>query len=543
MANSREPRTRLPEACWWRRARQALIAAACFLLVFTPAIISALGHEMLPPDHWSYRSFTRFEALGLVELPSEKPFNRDQAVSFVQQIQRRVETDARSLSARDRFDLDRLEKEFTDPESRIDPGSRYNPPIIFVEDSPHSLEGDWKVTLSGEKTDFTPFWTSCSTADPSDIFLTSYPSLKLHLGNRVSYDLRYRLVFGPERDERARNQKPSPRERSVRGMTALFERSSVIVQLDKVTLIFGREYTDWGPSSSGNLLVSQIAGSFDQVGARLQFKNLRFSFFNSILSPESRRYLAGHRLEARFGRVVLGVAETVVYADREFDPVYMLPLASFYGNQFNERGDDNVLWAVDAKVSVTPGLLVYGSLLIDDFQYERGDGAPDKLGFDFGWQLALSKPIAMTMSVKYRYVDIYTYTHRDSATGHVTGGGLLDEGERLIGGNPGPDSDAWTAELSLYPRRDLTLSFNLFHQRVGEGNDFRRWVRPMDSFPPFPSGVVERTLRLGVSAWLELPRGSGIRAEVSRAFVYNLDHIRGRNDNDTTFRLAVSWDI
>ncbi len=510
------------------------MVAVLFLLVFTPANVSALGHEMLPPDHWSYRALTRFEALGLVDLPSEKPFSRDQAVSFVEQIQRRLASDSRLLSARDRFDLERLEKEFTAPKSRIDPRDRYNPPIFFVEDGPHSLEGDCDVILSGEKSAF---------KDKTDIFLTSHPSLKLHLGNRVSYDFRYRLVFGPERDERASNQKPSPRERSVRGMTALFERSSISVQLDKISLIIGREYTDWGPSSSGNLLVSQNAGSFDQVGVRLQFKNLRLSFFNSILSPESQRYLSGHRLEARFGRTVLGVAETVVYAGREFDPIYMLPFASFYGNQFNERGDDNVLWSVDAKVSVTRGLLVYGSLLIDDFQYERGDGAPDKLGFDLGWQLALSKPIALTVSVKYRYVDIYTYTHRDSTTGHVTGSGFLDEGEQLIGGNPGPDSDGWTAELSVYPRRDVTLSFNLLHQRAGEGNDFRPWVRPMDSFPPFPSGVVERTLRLGVSAWWELPRGSGILAEVSRTFVDNLDHIRGHDDNGTAFRLAVSWDF
>jgi hypothetical protein len=531
MANFRGPKAKRPESGWPGRS---LLAAAFFLLVFPPANIFALGHEMLPPDHWSYLAFSRFEALGLVDLPSEKPFSRDQAEVFVEQIRDRAETDTRSLSARGRFDLERLEKEFTAPDSRVDPRKRYNPPIFFLTDSPHAMEGDWDVALSGDKSAFD---------DKADVLLTSHPSLKLHLGDHVSYDFRYRLVFGPERDERAQNQKPSPRERSVSGMTALFERSSVRIQWDKVALVFGREYTDWGPAKGGNLLVSQNAGSFDQVGARFQFKNLRLSFFNAILSPESRRYLAGHRLEARFGWAVLGVSETVVYADREFDPIYMLPLASFYGNQFNERGDDNVLWSVDAKVSVVRGLLVYGSLLIDDFQYERGDGAPDKLGFDLGWQLALSQPIALTVSVNYRYIDIYTYTHRDSTTGHVTGSGLLDEGERLIGGNPGPDSDGWTAELSVYPRPDLTLSFNLFHQRVGEGNDFRRWVRPMSSFPPFPSGVVERTLKLGLLARWELPRGSGIQAEVSRTFVNNRNHYSGQDEDGTAFRLAVSWDI
>jgi hypothetical protein len=379
--------------------------------------------------------------------------------------------------------------------------------------------------------------------EDKDVYLTGYPSLTLHLNKRTTYDVRYRLIFGPEREDRARNEKPSPRERSFKGLTSLFERSYITVHMDKMTLFFGREYTDWGPSPGGNLLISQTAGSFDQIGARASFQRFRWSVFHALLSAEFRRYLAGHRIEARFGKLHLGISETVVYADREFDPIYALPLASFYANQFGERGDDNVLWSVETKYAPVNGVLLYGSFLIDDFQFERAAGAPDKLAFDVGAKFGLLQPAPITVRMRYRYVDIYTYTHRDSMNAHLTGTGSVEQGDPLIGGTPGPDSDEWSADVSTFPRRDLTVTFHFLLRRLGEGNDFRNWIMPMESFPPFPSGTVERTMDLGVSVLWELGGNSNVSLGYNRAFVDNQTHLSGQNGNSYAFRLAVCWDL
>ena len=60
-----------------------------------------------------------------------------------------------------------------------------------------------------------------------------------------------------------------------------------------------------------------------------------------------------------FGKVTLGLSETVIHRDRLLDPVYVLPFSGFYANQFAERGDDNVLWTIDMKYPVAFALSVY----------------------------------------------------------------------------------------------------------------------------------------------------------------------------------------
>lgn len=469
-----------------------------------------------------------------MELPSIKPISRDQAIEFTGEIQNRMAESGWTLSKRDRFNLDRLMEEFASDASRGDPKQRYDPPVLYESDSPLSIEGDADIGVSFENAFF---------SEDNNVFATSHPSLKLHLGDRAAYEVRYRLIFGPERGSRARDSKPSPREKSFKGLTSLFERSYVNIHFSHADVVAGREYIEWGPSPINNLHVSHTGGSFDQIGACLRFRNLRLHVFHALLSPAANRYLTGHRLEARFGKLLFGVSETVLYAEKGFDPIYALPLSSFYSNQFNERGDDNVLWALDAKISVIRNFLLYGSLLIDDFQFERGEGTPDKLAFDVGTMLTSSHPIAFDLHARYRRVDLYTYTHRDSLNAHIAGGGELEQGDPLIAGAPGPDSDEWTVGLNTYPRADMTAAVHFVMVRRGEGDDFRKWKWPMDPSPPFPLGVIERTIHIGASLTWELTGNSRISAMFSRAFVENQDHISGQDDNSSAFRIAGTLDL
>ena len=129
---------------------------------------------------------------------------------------------------------------------------------------------------------------------------------------------------------------------------------------------------------------------------------------------------------------MFGLNESVVYSGRPLDPIYFFPFSSFYANQFNERSnEDNVMWSVDTKVNFKRKVTLYGSLLIDDAQFE-GDGEnPNKFAFDIGGRFALSTPFAATVHTRYRFVDIYTYTHEDSSSVYVSGEGELDAGGSL----------------------------------------------------------------------------------------------------------------
>ncbi|MBI4720287.1 MAG: hypothetical protein HY770_03500 [Chitinivibrionia bacterium] len=507
-----------------------LIAAG----LFGGAHAAEPGREFLPPEHWAYEALGRFEALGLCGLPSEKPYSRPQVIDMVRSIDEAIAAAGRALSTRDAFELERLHSEFSGIASRFDPGARYDPPVVALSDTSLRLEGDVDLALAPARQPF---------QDETDVFLKSRPGLKLHVGSRLTYEMRYDLTFGPERGDRARNEKPSRREKSFKGLTSLYERSYAVYQTRRITLVFGREYIDWGPSDWGNLLVSRTAGSLDQLQVRIRFRNVNLSAVHAPLSTAGSRRLAAHRLEVRLKRLLVGISESVIYSGRGFDPVYAFPIASYYANQFNERGDDNILWSVDLKCRLRNALVLYGSLLIDDFQFERDDGTPDKLGFDIGGTLALSRPVPLTLKVRYRYVDIYTYTHRDSANAHVAGFGLPGAGDPLLGGYPGPDTDSWRAEIRAFPRPDLPVTLGLSGLRRGEGNDFRAFNPGDDPNPSFPSGVVERTFGIDLALAWELRGGSAAGLFWQWLNVDNRDAVAGNDADDTSIALSVMWDF
>jgi len=507
------------------------LALAGVLLAFATTA-AAIGNELIPLDDWSYKAIERMEALGLCLLPDDRPFSRTEMSDIVTEISKKAFD--RRLSARDKYNLGRLEKEFTEFSSRRDPQYRYDPPTFYVQDSPLVLEGDVDIGASFER----------AFLGDDEVFLKSSPQFRIHIGERVTMDARYRFVFGPEHGDRARDNKPSRREKSFKGLTSLYERGYTIVGFDKLHVFFGRAEIDWGPGHIGNLITPGQNLTVDQLGFRIRLKRFRLNFFHGQLSPVSSRYFAGHRLEFRIANTVVGVSETTVYHDKDVDPLYMFPLVSFYANQFNERGnDDNVLWAVDAKTTLRSVATLYASLLIDDAQFEREDGAPDKLALDVGGRVAISNPVEMTFRGNYRFVDIFTYTHKDSSNNYVGGEGLPDEGDALLGGEPGPDGDAWRLEAEYYPRPNMVAGVFVFRERRGEGEDFRPHITGDDPDPDFPSGTAQHTHGFGATVRYEFDRNRTVGAAWSYARFYNIGHVGGLGDSDNAFKVFVNWEF
>ncbi len=462
-------------------------------------------------------------------------FTRPDVIGYVEQILRSIEVTETLLSARDRFNLDRLQKEYTLPEAQSDPKTRFDPPAIWAKDAPLYLEGDVALSFVPGKPLHDPKWA---------FFLTGNPDLRLHFKDWVTWEVRYRLTFGPERGDRVDRRKPSRREKSFKGLTSLYERAYLVYQWKRrVTLFWGRDYSNWGPSEVGNLILSDTAGSLDKWGARIGFKNLLFSFLNATLSASADRRFAAHRLEMRFGPAVLGLSEAVIYTGRGFDHMYLLPLSSFYSNQFNEQleNNDNATWEFDLKYEVTNGLLLYGSFLIDDYQFED-DPYPDKLAFDVGGRVALVDPLPATFRFQYRYIDIYTYTHEDSINYWVTGDVDLSL-DNPLGASLGPDSDRAYIDMAVYPIPSLTtlLSFSL--ERRGEGNDWRQFVAGDDPNPKFPSGVVEKTYGYGLGLEWELRGNSSIGVNFIQARVKNVAHQQDIDDWLTSVFMHVTWNL
>ena len=506
-------------------------AAALALIVCLPAAARAVGNERIPVDHWCYPALERFEALGMCTLPETRPLGRAEIRAIVASVAVRVGAGTRVMSARDTYELDRLEREFT---ATDDPRSRYDR-ALYAEDRAVALEGDF---------DLRPYVEQAPAADEAEVFVGASPTMKVHVGDHVTYDLRYQLLFGPENSDRARDQKPSRREKSFKGLTSLYDRSYVVASWDQVDVLAGREQVGWGPGAGGGLIVPGARYTIDQLSLRLKFRSLRLDAFFGQLYTAPERYAVGHRLEGAFGHTVLGLSETVVYGGRPFDWLYLFPVSWYYANQFNERtNEDNLLWSVDAKTTIA-GVTIFGNLLIDDVQFERSDGYPDKLAYDLGARWVPARPLGLGLQAQYRRADIYTYSHLDSLSVYVSGAGELTDGDVLLGGLPGPDADEWQVAADVYPRRNVAVTLSGAGRRVGEGNDLRAFDLGVDDpDPPFPSGVVERTLGVALAARWEFDGDSWVSAAYAHTRVENRGRVAGDDGNDDSFRLEIRWDI
>jgi hypothetical protein len=512
------------------RFRLIGIVAVCLL----PGVALGVGQEFIPLENWAYDAIDRFESLGLCNVPDDAPFTRPEFIKIVNEIKEKAFD--RRLSARDRYELDRLEKEFTEFASQRDPQARYDPPTFFLEERPVVFELDFDLAGIAAKRPLSEFGT--------EFFLNSNPEIRFHFSDHATYDVRYRFVMGPEHGDRARGEKAWRRVRSFKGLTSLYERSYIILGWDRIHVYYGRDYTDWGPSQWGNLITPGFGVSLDKLGWRAQLKWFRLSMFNSQLSPVSRRRMAGHRLEMRFARVTIGLNETVVYARKDWDPIYFFPLASFYANQYAERdNDDNIYWSADLKVSFLNALTLYGSFLVDDFQFERDGENPDKYAFDIGGRLALSTPVATTWRAQYRWVDIYTYSHFDSLGVYVSGEGELENGDRMLGGQPGADSESWRVEGAFYPHETVIATGAVFSNRLGEGNDLRAHEDGAPVDPPHPSGVVQRTRGVSLKLRWELKSNSWVEGYYAWARIANVGHVKDDNEDTNAFRLVIRWDF
>ncbi len=514
--------------------RIARLVARCaiVLALAAPAPASATGHERIPLDHWCYRALERFESLGLCVLPDDRPYTRDEVARLTDGIAATAAT-AR-LSARDEYELDRLQREFTTAEARDDPSQRYDR-AWYGEDRAIALEGDIAVT---------PYLQQLNFSTEMEAFVGVTPEFRAHLGSRFAYDVRYQLLFGPETGDRARNEKPSRREKSFHGLTSLFERSYVVGVWDQAEVFFGRDHVDWGPSLGGNLITPGENFSIDQINARFKYRALRLDLFYGQLWTDPERWMVGHRLEAALGRTVLGLSETVVYGGRPLDWMYALPVAWYYANQFNERtNSDNIIWSLDAKTSVLHPVTLYTSLLIDDFQFED-EGYPNKLAADVGARWVARRPWGLEMRAQYRWADIYTYSHQDSLSIYVSGAGELENGDVLLGGVPGPDADTWLVNADVYPRANWRVSVGAFGQRIGEGNDLRLFqLHVDDANPAFPSGIVEKSIGLRAGTRWELSGNRWVAAEYAHVQADNRAHVAGADDSSDGFRLEIRWEI
>jgi len=488
--------------------------------------------ESINPSSWVYNALRRFELLGLVEVSPDMPMSRSEAEGYVYLIEKKIKDGNIGLKGYERFLLERLKEEFAEKGNR--PSLREDRPVVVFKDNDRMVMGD--VNVGGQ-------WQKVLDREKGEIDGTFIPEVTAGLGSHATLQSNYLIEIAPEVGSNKRNMKPSPRLKSFRGITSLYERGYIAVHGNGWRLNFGRDYLNFGSSLDEGLLISRTAGSFDKVSFDFSVGRLRFKTLHAVLEPEMERRLAGHRLIVSFPRgIFIGIGETVLYTGRGFDITYLMPFSAYYANQFNERGDDNILWSVDWKAPIIRGVIFYGEFLIDDLQYEREEPAPDRIGTNIAVEAMVPLgPEYLSINLSYTYIDIFTYAHKDSLhTCYVTGDGRYPFNP-LIGSSLGPDADRWRVRISYPFYRRFIAGLNLEFIRRGEGNNLREWDRIEDPDPKFPSRNVLSEKEISVDGLYDLKRGSYIYFSLGvRRFSCEVE---GVNESRAFGKVGVLFDL
>lgn len=485
-----------------------------------PAVVRA-GPETLPPQHWAYAELEHFEARGFVRLPGARPYSRTQVRAWVETLQEHAAACAPGEGRR----LARLVAEFVDGDAAV--VRRDDAPLVHYAQQPWSLTGD--VELRGGAL------AAQGGGDPRTSWGRGRLETALHYGEHIVYDTRYRVTVEEEGGARSGENRLSSRERNWHGLTSDNDRAYLALEHGTLRVSLGRDFTNWGARRNEELLVSDAGNSLDALAVRLRLGRFELSSVAAMLSASGNRYYAAHRLDTDLGRVQIGVQEVAVFQSPHFDPTYLFPISFYYGNQFNERADDNVLLGGDVKWVTRAGVLD-AELLVDDFIYD-GDPAPQKLGWRVGATSVLPwAGHAFAVRAGYQRVNRWTFTHRTTTAQYVAGTGDLAAGEPFLGTPLGPDADRLRAVLSWTPGPRGALWWGLSSTRRGEGNrDLSPWIPGTPYAPPFPSGSVWRTRALETGGSLRLGR----KLELRGALALEAENGDRRGRMETELRLDL----
>ncbi|HEY3279285.1 MAG TPA: hypothetical protein VGJ83_02145 [Gemmatimonadales bacterium] len=308
-------------------------------------------------------------------------------------------------------------------------------------------------------------------------------------------------------------------------------------------LFFGALDRNWGPPALEGLLLSPSPYSYDHLGVSLGTTGVRLEGVLTQLDdlPDTsgalnHRYFVAHRLVLRppgHTTVALWEGSLLAGPGRQLEPWFANILTLGLLAQYDQQVQVNSLLGIDVSSRIGP-TQVFGSVLIDDIQIDRSsatDREPPQYGATLGAQGAFS---GLAWTAVYTRVANLTYRTDNPAEAVMRRGVGLARNFS--------DYDQLTLRASLLTAHRALLTPEVTLLRQGEG-DFRLPYPPVaayDSTPGFLSGVVERTVRLGLAARWD--RGSvSLAGDGGVHLIHNANHVDGANETRWVGSIGVTY--
>ena len=335
------------------------------------------------------------------------------------------------------------------------------------------------------------------------------------------------------------------------GISGYTEQAYMLWQTKFSRVTMGRSYIVNGPGRNATLLFSGAARPMDQI---------RFEFFNNYFNFQSMaaqldpingadRYLNSHRLTLYLKRWQFSVTEAVLYGGvgQRLEFAYLNPFLFYHAEQMNGPGlTGNTLGTVELSYAGDKWL-AYTEILIDDVQLDKevvGDLEPNELGLVAGFDLADPLNIeGLYLGLEYTALTNRTYKTVNPVEWHT-------HRNVPIGYSLGSDLDSWDLEIKKYLKQWQAI-LNIRYLRQGEGEMSNAWDSPWEDSTvtmatgydePFPTGVVEKTLDLGLELrWLPSYQRYGF-LRVNYQTIQNVNH-SAEDQQNLILTLGIHWDF
>jgi len=278
-------------------------------------------------------------------------------------------------------------------------------------------------------------------------------------------------------------------------ITGYFDYALLGYKYKSIRITWGRTFRAWGPWDNDRLLISTNSPAFNQISFEFNHKWLAFQYWTAKLDHFTdsegmriNRFFAAHRLAFKpWKRLEIGLSETVLYGRKEsgWELYYLNPILPFYWEQYNNRIDENIYMGADLTWYVRPGLIIFGELLLDDFQIDFVS-EPQQIGYNIGFSeigLLLSPQLQIAMDYTQIRNTVYTQNKFYNIFAH--------EGV-VIGSSLGTDADRLRYKLTWHAASMLRIALGGQYDRKGEGRFTDIYAQGIPDQEKFPSGLVQK---------------------------------------------------
>ena len=289
---------------------------------------------------------------------------------------------------------------------------------------------------------------------------------------------------------------------------------------DRIQLMLGKDFVQWGSGERGALILSDKAPSYPMI--RFDYTPvswLTFHFMHgwlqsliidstrsypTALSDEPRniyreKYIAAHMVSVRpLDGLELSVGESIVYSDGSPQILYFIPLIFFraadhYSTHFSQNDGGNSQIFFDARYDLLHHARMYGTLFIDEISVGSifdSQKARNQLGYTLGTRIV--HPWVEELAATLEYTRILPWVYSNSIPTQ-----LYENSGYLLGHYIGQNADQIFVAVEWRPLRGLAASAYYDYVRRGGKTDVTRQYQ-LPSLP-FLYGDVQRITTKGVN--------------------------------------------